>query len=56
MTVFVSAGQEESGNPAQTMIARQDVGQDGGVSVPDMGRGVDIINRRRDIEFIVFHQ
>src|SRR5262249_45435458 len=32
------------------MVARQRVGNDGGVSVPDMGRVVDVVNRGRDIE------
>jgi hypothetical protein len=48
--VLVRAGQEERVLPALATMADDDVGRDRRVRVPDVGRRVDVVDRRRQVE------
>src|SRR5439155_22389748 len=50
LAVLVGARQEEHLLPALAHVAREDVAADRRVRVPEMRRGVDVVDRRGDVE------
>ena len=50
LAVLVGAGEEEDVLAALAMVARHHVGGDRRVRVPQMGRRVDVVDRRGDVE------
>ena len=50
LPVLVSAGEEEDLLPALAHVAGEDVGADRRVRVPEVRGGVDVVDRRRDVE------
>ena len=50
LPVLVGAGEEAHVVAAQALVAREDVGHDRRVDVPDVRQVVDVVDRRRDVE------
>ena len=50
LAVLVGAGEEEGVVAEQAVAAREDVRDDGGVRVADVGARVDVIDRGGDVE------
>ena len=50
LAVLVGAGQEEDVLAALAHVAGEDVGRDRRVRVPEVRLGVDVVDRRRDVE------
>ena len=50
LAVLVGAGEEEDLLAALAHVAGEDVGADRRVRVPEVGRGVDVVDRRGDVE------
>ncbi len=50
LAVLVRPGQEEHVLPALAHVAGQDVRPDGGVGVPQVGGGVDVVDGGGDVE------
>ncbi len=48
--VFVGAGQEKCVHAQHALAARNRVANDGGVGVPNVRPGIDVVDRRRDVE------
>ena len=55
LAVFVGAGQEPDVVARGAMVAREDVGEDGRVCVPDVGLVVDVVDRGRYVKCAVAH-
>jgi hypothetical protein len=51
--VLVGAGEEEGVVAEQAVAARDDVGDDGGVGVADVGARVDVVDRRGEVELLL---
>jgi hypothetical protein len=48
VAVLVGAGQKEDVVAEPAVVAREDVGRDGGVGVPEVRVGIDVVDRRGD--------
>jgi len=53
VAVFVRAGHEKGPVSGKLMITRQDIGEDCRIGMADVRRGIDIVNRGRDIIVLV---
>jgi len=49
--VLIGAGQEEHVIALQPVIPRENVGDGGGIDVPDVGPVIDVVDRRGDVKF-----
>src|SRR4051812_18600870 len=56
LPMLVRAGQEERLVAQKLVVARQHVGQYGGVGVPDMRRVVDVVDGGGDVECFIGHR
>ncbi len=54
LAVLVGAGEEEGVVPQEAVAAGEDVGDDGGVGVADVGARVDVVDRGGDVELFGF--
>jgi len=50
LAVLVGSGEEEGVVAEETVAASEDVGNDGGVGVADVGSRVDVVDRRGEVE------
>ncbi len=54
LTVFVGAGEHHGVEALHALEARNGLGGHGGVRVPDVGRGIHVVERSREVVFVHF--